>query len=412
MGDREANMATNAEKEKPKAGRNPVRALLRRGRRAGQALVEFAIVAPLMVTLLLFSIYFYEINHVRLKVQEMARFAAWEATGYPLHDYKERRQSGYFNRAKTAIAADALARFSNLKSTDRRSGTRYLAVGWNDPRFQIRDEQEPRIPSGNNSIINLNTIFSLVGYLVDIYSALSFRHLNPTLSAMMVGYWSEQIRFFGARYNRFNPPARWGFNKRGYPHVTVSLRFQNLFIPRRYMDRVGGWFSNKHYMARRFMFRERAALVADSWRMHYGESVTNQSTDSAFYKAVDRMAFVTPSIKNGLRALVVTPIQILVATMSGGGVIAPPLTMDPLKTALVSKQYKGRRPDSGKIRLVEDVGPRSYDTAPMKPQSEYVSTFQNRGEFHMGCHEPERLTCGPGLSTNNPFGDYVVPPPE
>jgi Flp pilus assembly protein TadG len=56
---------------------------------AGQALVEFAIVAPLIVMILLFAIWFYELIHIKLKVQEATRYAAWEATAFPLHDYAE-----------------------------------------------------------------------------------------------------------------------------------------------------------------------------------------------------------------------------------------------------------------------------------------------------------------------------------
>lgn len=54
----------------------------------GQALVEVALVLPLFVMLLLFAQWIWEIGQIRLKAQEAARYAAWEATAYPLHDYR------------------------------------------------------------------------------------------------------------------------------------------------------------------------------------------------------------------------------------------------------------------------------------------------------------------------------------
>ena len=58
-----------------------------------------------VMTLLLFSIYFYEVIQIKLKTQEVARFAAWEFTGYPLHDYDRGRADG-FSDAKSAILGD------------------------------------------------------------------------------------------------------------------------------------------------------------------------------------------------------------------------------------------------------------------------------------------------------------------
>ncbi|MBK8479812.1 MAG: pilus assembly protein [Proteobacteria bacterium] len=55
---------------------------------SGQALVELAIVLPLFVMLLLFAQWLWELGQIRLKAQEAARYAAWEATAYPLHDYR------------------------------------------------------------------------------------------------------------------------------------------------------------------------------------------------------------------------------------------------------------------------------------------------------------------------------------
>jgi hypothetical protein len=164
------------------------------------------------------------------------------------------------------------------------------------------------------------------------------------------------------------------------------------------------------------IIEETSALVADSWRLHYGDDIDENGTSKAYYKAVDRMAFVSNTVKNVVKPFVIAFTTLAKIIQGVTAIIAPatwPLTVDPMKTTLFSKAYKGRQADSGKRQIYEDEGQaRKYDTAPNKDGSEYRKAFENRGEWFMGCHEPERLTCGASLSSDNPFGDYVVPPPQ
>ncbi len=398
------------------------------GTRRGQAVTEFALVAPIVATLVLFASYFYELFQLRLKAQEAARYVAWEFTGHPLHDYGEVRQGSYFNRARAEILADATARYANLRSTDMLPGSSYLTVEWSPPVILVRDLHEPRIPSGRDLIgFDLNYAFDILGWLLGIYRVLSFRHRNWILTAMIAGYWSEEVKFFGAGLNQFNPPGRWGFNTRGYPRATVRFRFKPLIIPRRFLEGVKGFFSKRHYGGRVRTIRETTAVVADSWRLHYGEAVDNTKSHDAddappYWKAVDRMAFVSPMIRNGLKTLVGAPMMILFdIVLMGVPSSFTNLSADPavfFKTTLVSKPYTEARPTSGRISLVEDdMRTRSYDTSPMLEGeegegSEYKQAFSKRGSYFMGCAEPERLTCGASLSSDNPFGDYIIPPPQ
>lgn len=378
-----------------------------RGRRA-QALTEFAIVAPVMVTCLLFAMYFYEVIQIKLKAQEVGRYAAWEFTGFPLHDYKEGKTTSGFSDAKTEINSDVARRYKNLRSTDTKSGKAWLMAGWDAPRVTMRDQIEPKIPGG----AMVNQLFNFVGYAVDIMTAMSLNYSNPVLMAMMVGYYSEKYKYFGSQYNRFNPPKKWAFNTKGYPQIRVRMRFKNLLVPKYFMDGgQSGWFTGKHFQGTKKYFNEEVSVVADSWRMNYGEDVVGtKDKDKAYFKQVDRMAFVTPSIRNGMK-MWTTFIQV------ASGIIAlaafhPPLTMDPLETTLVSKAYKGGDPASGKITIREDHddGPQDYDTSPLQPGSEYEKTLKRRGQNFMGCVDPEMLGCFDSTSSNNPFGDYILPP--
>lgn len=54
-----------------------------RGRQRGSATVEFAIMAPLLIVMVLWAEYFWEVQHVRLKAAELARFVAFERTVRP-----------------------------------------------------------------------------------------------------------------------------------------------------------------------------------------------------------------------------------------------------------------------------------------------------------------------------------------
>lgn len=388
------------------------RAFRETGRRRGQALTEFALTVPVMVVVLLFAIFFYEINHLKIKTQEMARYAAWEFTGFPLHDYGETNQSSKYTEAASAVQADFAQRFANLESTNTGTANRYLMVSWQQPRLMLKNEIEPTIPSGRELglPINLNTIFNIVTGVIDLISMIRFSDPNLVLDAMMGMHEIESKLIFGARKDRFNPPRRWGFNKEGYIHATVTLSYRNEFIPRRFMGKDLFNFTRRR-------FRERSAVVADSWRLHYGDSIDNESgSGKPYWETVERMAWVsrgTRTFVSGMADLLVLIVDLLVwpARMTGW-LDAGTLDMDPMKTALVSKPYKDQNVSSGQIRLNEDSGGADYDTSPNKAGSDYRETFEKRGEYFMGCPEPESLTCGPSLSTNNPFGDFVVPPPE
>ena len=128
-------------------------------RRKAQALTEFAIVAPVMVTCLLFAMYFYEIIQIKLKAQEVGRFAAWEYTSYPLHDYDTGKTSGHFNEARSGVDADIGTYYANLRSTDKKHAKKWFMVEWSPPTVMASDQLEPKIPGGSM----VNQLFNFAG---------------------------------------------------------------------------------------------------------------------------------------------------------------------------------------------------------------------------------------------------------
>lgn len=205
------------------------------------------------------------------------------------------------------------------------------------------------------------------------------------------------------------------------------MRYKNLMLPQYFMDGQNtGWYKDsggsvahfKRRTGRDSRFEEKAALVVDSWRLHNGEDINgprdvNGDTGRAYYKQVDRMAFVTNSVRDFLKGY----LQVLRMPLSIISMMAmqPPLSVEPTETTLVSMNYKDGNRSTGQVTIREDSGQNGpsnvpYDTAPFGADDEYQKTFEKRGEHFMGCKDPEKLGCFDSTSQDNPFGSFVEPP--
>src|SRR5262249_29248886 len=85
----------------------------------GSAILEFALVAPILIALILYSLFFSELLRARLKLQEVARYAAWEIDSHPLSDYGTARPYAAFERAKSGTERDAETRYASLDALER-----------------------------------------------------------------------------------------------------------------------------------------------------------------------------------------------------------------------------------------------------------------------------------------------------
>lgn len=372
----------------------------------GQAVTEFAIALPVMVIIFMFSQYFYEAIQVKLKSQEMARYAAWEFTGHALHDYKAGEMR--YSSAKNDVENDTNTRFSNLKSTDKLSNaSRAFAGDWEVKNIRTRDLKEPRIPGGTMA----NIALQIFGYAIDIWRVASAAQHPNLIYAAAVGWFTyERNTQWGlAGGNVFNPPNEWKMNGKGLIKAESSIRFRSTFIPRKMP------FFNEGGTIKPLNFKETVVLLADSWKLHYGEDVEGNSESSsketAFFKQVDRMVLVRKKPREIFK--VYTDIVRIVTNITATLAFQPWLQMKNLgETTLVSKNYRDGDPDSGKISIEEDNdngGPTPYDSAPMLKDSAYEKSLKSRGTNYMGCPEPENMGCTSSLSSDNPFGDYIVP---
>jgi Flp pilus assembly protein TadG len=394
---------------------------------SGQALVEFAIVAPLIVMVLLFALWFYELVHVKLKVQEAARYAAWEATAYPLHDYDKgpSELSNLASSMRTSVIADTMQRYMDLdsRSDGLSASNQIFASSWTPPIVVMTNQQEEVIYGG--PIVNL--VFGLAGTLFDFLSALTYKNQNYVALSMIGLSKVGEVSGGGAmRYRMFGSSA-WGFNRSGYVEARVALMLKNEFANRG----VGRFIlPNKSVF-----ISERHGVLADSWRLDTGESAYGDAirpgyaSSSPYWKQIDRMYLVNSGARGAARTWIgIFRAMMLVSLAFTGSMSMPPnlSNEDFTRAAVVSRGYTDA--DAGKVDIVQDRGStRRYDTAPLGQGGggagggaggggeqatdflgEHRKTLDDRGPHFMGCPREMSLGCPSStLQQDNPLGPYL-----
>ncbi|MBU1070105.1 pilus assembly protein [Myxococcota bacterium] len=397
----------------------------------GQALVEFVVAVPTMVLIFLFSQFFYEAIQVKLKTQEMARYMAWEFTGRALHDYDD--GSFKYSDVSTEIKTDAANRFSNLRSTDLRNDADMALAGkWTVNTPTTQNGAEPLLPGGTlfsigGFPIDINMVFRFAGYVLDGLRLLSIaKHPNVYWAAMAAYYTiQENTMFGGGALSRFNPPSGWKLNTRGYIRTQVRVTFENMWLNNimaisgdKFWSKDNQGKSEMRSSIRRLRFTETYYLLADQWELHQPDDVVGPSSSgTAYYKQINRMAFMDNSMRRVLKGFTD-------AVKYGTDIVAymafqPTLGMSDLtQVGLVSKNYEGGSGgrESGQIEIDEDSGKKTYDTSPMMDKSTsnvgvkmYEESRSTRGNNYMACPQVESLGCTSSLSQDNPFGDYIIP---
>ena len=389
------------------------RYLQRRGDK-GQALTEFALVVPMVVMILLFSVWFLELVQVRLKVQEAARYVAWEATAFKLHDYKTGKADG-FSKAQSAIMKEAQRRYADLDSTTHRhTPKRIFSAGFSKPLMFLTQQQELAFPIGGGIG---NMIYRLV---------MSGRAARYGLFYSSTNRTAKLLRNKVGANVAFGPSA-WGFNQNGYVTSTVSTLLVNMWANRGTIGVTGEKILKDGAMFH--LLSEQYKLLVDDWHLYDGNDAVGGSKDpgksgGAYWKQVDRMYLMTKKGKTVLNTRVAEYAAKMTMAIMNVGVPAittfNPLT-DIVKAKVVSKRYgpkQGQKGTSGKVTLKEDESGRTkktYDTSPAcygtscpaNGLKDYGKTLKERGEHFMGCKGEMKLGCTSTLSQDNPFGDYL-----
>lgn len=376
----------------------------------GQSLTEFAIMVPIIVLVLWFSIYFSEIIQVRLKLQEAARFAAWEFTAYPMHDYDQGTGSR-FDEVEEEITELTLDIYEDLDSSDQehyREGAHdrntFLATGWEIRRVRIREDEPPDLTGDWMAELGLDILLTIEGWIESLFID------EPNTYASGPVVWMTR--------NVSNIDHEWGFNDEGWVHVEVQARVHNLMVPRSFRRITSLEYDSARWVRSSVRLEEHSALLVDSWRLNDGRDVRHGDESGGYFDQVNRIFLLDRGRASAaIAAMEVLRAESIVAPMSG---LLPATQRVPDAAIPVVVSLNHHTDQDGRIQLHTDGGRSTFDTTPLSVEHIdednnetplYQDTLDNRGEYQFGCEEPMNATCGAGLGTENPFGDGVHWPP-
>lgn len=353
-------------------------------RQRGAAIVELALVIPLLVTMLLFSLFFCELVRGKLKLQEAARFAAFEMTSYTLTDYGSTNHAHAFDVAQQAVVKDTEERFQDFDSVETHRPFNFIAR-FDPVKVEIVDDpEEIRLVQTPVDVGPLNAIVGSVD-----------EALNQLVST-------------------------WGFNTHGRIKVRVSSAIHPTYLPQHEEDRsTGGPFSVDGWGGqdlRSLKLSNTMWMVATGWDLPDGGDANatrgkagrhgdpgGGGADSGLYTEVNRMTYF--GLKSALTKLpaglgtIIDKVGFFFPAIVGTFVVdhnykpgAAQACNNGLHPAEPGLQNFDQR--TGGYPGVDWPQLRCYDTVPFRDtqdydRSLYLQMFQARGEHFMGCKNPQ-----------------------
>ncbi len=360
-----------------------------RSRSRGAATVEFALSVPLLVTILMFSMYLTELVRAKLKLQEAARYAVWEMTSYALSDFANGKHDDAFEDARKEAHKEFVERYKDMDSVEPNGRPGNFIARYTDVTATISNKEIALLESGMLSRPSTSEGGGLAGAI-----------LSPLNNGM--GWVLNQ----------------WGFNNKGWVESQVEMNYENTILPRSYLDKSGGngGFFKENMMGGRDLgslrLKSKYSMYANGWHMPDGGDAIvrgrragqhtggDLSQPHGLYRQVDRMVFL--GFSSTLDSLGIGGILDVVAS------VLPNF----LGTFVVSRNYgvgasqKGdctglaqydAKASSGlhvmhkrNFKLTDHERPNCFDTAPFRDEmtynnSNYIKVFNARGEFYMGC---------------------------
>jgi Flp pilus assembly protein TadG len=367
---------------------------MRRALNRGQAITEFALVLPVLIVILLYSMYFTELVRAKLKLQEASRYVAWEMTSYTLDDYGKEDHNKAFATARDSSVLDGKTKFADLDSIDTKPAGGFVA-GYSNVTVKITNHDAPLITNpiaavgGGNSFIN--NLLSVLNGSAD------------------------------AAFNHF------GFNTRGKVQVEVSMQLDNRLLPQHFLDENDGFFKADVFGGRNLQnltMKNRFTLLASGWDLPDGadaeqhrsgpggprSGVHRGGSDQGLYTQVSRMSLLGAPEKLGSIPGFNTIMGLI------GNFVPNPITA----TYVVSHNYFAARESGIRDRDCDDDpshgaqwgmnnldgrtrrdGPgldyekrKCFDTAPFRDtsrydESQYRSIYMARGPYFMGCKKAQ-----------------------
>ncbi|PTL76134.1 TadE/TadG family type IV pilus assembly protein [Vitiosangium sp. GDMCC 1.1324] len=209
--------------------------------RRGAAIVELALVVPLLVSLLMFSVFLSDVIRARLKLQEASRYAAWEMSSYTLSDYATADHGKAFEVARQASVKEAAERYKDLDSLEP------------EGRFGTLLRAEPaQVSIRNQAVAGLD--------------------LSRVFPGGAGGTRPEEAAAVGKPLDFFL--ERFRFNTQGQVEVEVTSTLASHMLPRRYLQKEQhGFFDVDNWGGRdlsHLPVKSRYTLIANGWHLPDG----------------------------------------------------------------------------------------------------------------------------------------------
>jgi hypothetical protein len=378
--------------------------------RRGAATVEFALVVPVLVMILLFSMYLTELVRAKLKMQEFARYTVWEMTSYTLSDFATGNNDQAFTDANTEMLEEATERYKDMDSVEPNAPKGNFVARYTEVKAEVKNKEVPLIETG---LVLGN---DGEGYASDIAGA-----VNGGANAVL-GFWK--------------------FNTKGWLQADVDMKFNNALIPTSYLDRdrPGGFFKVDPFGGkdlRSLALKSRFSMYADPWNLEDGADATIRDrragahregpTDMphGLYKQVNRMVFlgVLSKLEDAVGGISQFRqfLNSFAPAFLGTFVVSHNYTANPggdWKRECIGEdtgieaypaEAEGGLNNLNKFSRIDWPRPTCFDTAPFRDQpydkSQYIQIFKARGDFFMGCKNAQAADPSAPKSDESTKGD-------
>jgi len=350
----------------------------------GAATLELALVVPLLITMTLFGMFFSELVRAKLKLLEASRFTVFEMTSYVLDDYGSAQHGRAFNEARGRTITDSLQKFRDLDSVADRGNTGLIA-GFSGFQAQLENQRVD---------------------MVGTFSTVQGGGM-PLPPVTLNGTASEVHRLFG-------------FNQLGKLQADVSVRLDNRFLPRDFLNDPRGFFQADQWGGsnlQSILLRSRFTMIASGWQLADGADAVMEKDENAggrvaglhrgssthgMWMQVNRMAHLgarqAESDLVGLQAIDVAsfilphPYSSTFVTAHNYGLPNP---LDRQCNSGRGTNDPSHPEPSGMNNLdvyseIDTPFRKCYDTVPFRDtagyaESLYIRQYSNRGSHFMGC---------------------------
>jgi len=387
---------------------------LRHSARRGAATTEFALIVPVLVMILLFSMYLTELVRAKIKMQEFARYVVWEMTSYTLSDFAKANHDTAFTDAKREMMEEAVERYKDL------------------------DSVEPNAPAGN-----------LIARYAEVQGTLENKEVPFIEGGLVLGNSNEGFasEVLGAVNGGANGLlGLWDFNKKGWVQSEVTMKYNNVILPTSYLDQGQGAFFKSNTFGGRDLgsleLKQRYSMYADPWNLEDGSDATirgrragnhreggGEEAAHGLYKQVNRMVFLGVGAKLKEKIGIIGDLQAFIQQITpaflGTFVVSHNYTTNPSGpdeawardcigegTGIRSypEEAHGGLNNLDKFSQLDYPRPKCFDTAPFRDvpynsPPQYMQIFQARGDFFMGCKNAQAEDPSAPTSASSTQGD-------